>query len=472
VSFMKALDRALGTPVKEAPEQTPSRLVRAERPSYNDGRVTRPAGLQNIFNAFKEDPAVFTAIERIGCSIADIPFVLIEAEQAKEDRKFFSARHFHAASRSKTYAGVMEKWASIEGGRVIRQDPILDMLANPCPSAGVSGNLLKQAISAYMELTGMAYVEKLYDPSDSSKVTGLWPLINPLKMQVVAGTTRLIDGFVWTGSRGAVVFTPEDMVYFRSFNPDSPYYGYSPTQVLRVIIGTDLKALNWNYVYFSNSARPEGVLSSDQYLNEADAEMILQSWLDAHQGEDSQHLPAILGKGMKWVPTGAGHKDMDWPSLRRYSKEEILGAYGVPPIVAGDYKEANRASSDVMYKLYFEGAVLPRCDVIEDVLNQSLMKPGSGLRLTFDLGAIEALKGDVLEMAKVSARVKEEFSVNERRVFLWNLPLIDGKNGNALWDPKREEIIGYAPVPSETATIEEITSGKSGTPQLPAGDAQ
>ena len=140
--FMKALDRALGTPVKEAAEMTPSRLVRAERPSYNDGRVTRPAGLQNIFNAFKEDPAVFTAIERIGQSIADIPFVLIEAEQAKEDRKFFSARHFHAASRSKTYAGVMEKWASIEGGRVIRQDPILDMLANPCPSAGVSGNLL------------------------------------------------------------------------------------------------------------------------------------------------------------------------------------------------------------------------------------------------------------------------------------------------------------------------------------------
>ena len=102
MGFMKMLDRALGTPTKEAVEMTPSRLLRSERPQYNDGRVAIPTGLRDIFNAFKEDPAVFTAIERIGASIADIPFVIIEADQAKEDRKFVSARHFHAASRSKT----------------------------------------------------------------------------------------------------------------------------------------------------------------------------------------------------------------------------------------------------------------------------------------------------------------------------------------------------------------------------------
>ena len=63
-------------------------------------------------------------------------------------------------------------------------------------------------------------------------------------------------------------------------------------------------------------------------------------------------------------------------------------------------------------------------------------------------------------MAKVSARVKEEFSVNERRVFLWNLPLIEGSEGNALWDPKRENIIGYAPIPSEVASENQLKAGK------------
>jgi len=460
VGFMKALDRALGTPVKEAAEMTPSRLVRQERPSYNDGRVTRPTGLQDIFNAFKEDPAVFTAIERIGHSIADIPFVLIEAEQAKEDRKFVSARHFHAASRSKTYAGVMEKWASIEGGQVIRQDPILDMLANPCPSAGVSGNLLKQAISAYMELTGMAYVEKLYDPNDSTKVTGLWPLINPLKMQVVAGTTKLIDGFVWTGSRGAVVFKADDIVYFHSFNPGSPYYGYSPSQVLRVVIGTDLKALNWNAIFFENGARPDGIISSEQFLNDSDVEMIMQTWDDTHRGEENAHRPAVMGKGVKWVDVGASHKDLDFPKLRRYSKEEILGCYGVPPIVAGDYKDANRASSDVMYRLYWENAILPRCDVIEAVLNQALLPADSGVRLVFDLGAIEALKGDVLEMSKVGARViKQYWSPNEVRSFLWNLPVVEDERANSIYSLDGTEVIGHAPTPSEVASENQLTAG-------------
>ena len=459
MGFMKMLDRALGTPTKEV-EMTPSRLLRSERPQYNDGRVAIPTGLRDIFNAFKEDPAVFTAIERIGASIADIPFVIIEADQAKEDRKFVSARHFHAASRSKTYAGVMEKWASIEGGKVIRQDPILDMLANPCPSAGVSGNLMKRAIVAYMELTGMAYVEKLYDPKDSKKVTGLWPLINPLKMQVVAGKTRLIDGYVWTGSTGAIVFPPESMVYFHSFNPESPFYGYSPTQVLRVIIASNLKSINWNYSYFKNSARPEGILSSEQYLNDADIEMILNTWLDSHQDEDNWHLPAVMGKGMKYVNTGGTHRDMDWAVLRRHLNETIFGAYGVPPIVAGDYKDANRASSDVMYKLYYEDGILPRCDVLEDVFNIALMAPGSGRRIVFDLGAIEALKGDVLEMAKVGARVeKQGWSKNEMRVFLWNLPLIPEDGGNAIWSPKGDEIIGHAPIPSEISTDRKLGSG-------------
>ena len=457
--FMQILDRALGTPTKEV-EMTPSRLLRAERPMYNDGRVGLPTGLRDIFNAFKEDPAVFTAIERIGASIADIPFVIIEADQASEDRKFVSARHFHAASRSKTYAGVMEKWASIEGGRVIRQDPILDMLANPCPSAGVSGNLMKRAIVAYMELTGMAYVEKLYDPANPEKVTGLWPLISPLKMQVVAGTTRLIDGYVWTGSTGAVVFPPESMIYFRSFNPESPFYGYSPTQVLRVIIASNLKSINWNYSYFKNSARPDGILSSEQFLNDSDVEMILNTWLDSHQDEDNWHLPAVMGKGMSWKPTGGTHKDMDWAILRRHLNETIFGAYGVPPIVAGEYKDANRASSDVMYKLFYEGAILPRCDIIEDVLNMALMDQGSGRRIVFDLGAIEALKGDVLEMAKVGARVeKQGWSKNEMRVFLWNLPLIPENGGNAIWSPKGDEVIGYAPIPSEISTDRKLGSG-------------
>ena len=460
MGFMKMLDRALGTPTKEAVEMTPSQLLRSERPQYNDGRVTIPTGLRDIFNAFKEDPAVFTAIERIGSSIADIPFVIIEADNITDDRKFISARHFHAASRAKTYAGVMEKWASIEGGRVIRQDPILDMLANPCPSAGVSGNLMKKAIVAYMELTGMAYVEKLYDPNDGKKVTGLWPLISPLKMQVVAGKTRLIDGYVWTGSTGAVVFKPEDIIYFRSFNPDTPYYGYSPTQVLRIVIAGDLKALNWNALFFAKGARPDGILSSEQYLNDSDIEMIMNTWNDSHLGEENAFTPAVMGKGMSYKPTGSSHKDMDFPNLRRYSKEEILGAYGVPPIVAGEYRDANRASSEVMYKLYYENAILTRCDVIEDVLNNALMLPGSGKRIVFDLGAIEALKGDLLELSKVGARVRTQaWSSNEMRVLLWNLPLAEGDGANSIYSPDGKEVIGQAPVPTEISTDRKLGSG-------------
>ena len=461
MGLRKILDKAMGVPTVEE-DVRPSRLLPALVPSYNEGRVGHPDSLRNIFSAFKECPAVFTAVERIGKSIGDIPLVLIEMENDPTKNKYRNARDFYNASQSKTYAGIVDKWASIEGGKVIRRHELLDVLESPCPSSQLTGHMLKAAISNYMELTGSAYVEKLFSKDDPAKLVGLWPLINPLKMFVVAGKERLIDGYVWVGPHGIVVFPPEDMIYLRSFNPESPFYGYSPTQVLRVIIAGDMKAINWNYVFFTNNARPEGILSSDQHLNDSDVSQILDTWDDSHQGIENAHRPAVMGAGMKWQDIGSKHKDMDFPNLRRYSKEEILGAYGVPPIVAGDYKDANRASSEIMYRLYYENGILPRCDLIEDMLNLSLLKKGSGLRLAFDLGAIEALKGDLLTLAKVGARARTQgWSNNELRVLLWNLPPVtDNENANAIWDPKGDEIIGHAPMPSEAM----------GGNQLPGGD--
>ena len=463
MGLLKTLDRAMGIPEPIAEgsvygRRKGSRLISELRPSYNDGKVVRPSWLRDIFAAFKECPPVYTAIDRIANSIGDIPFVLIEADQKDEDRQFRSAREFFRASRSKTYAGVVEKWAQIEGGRVVRNHPLLDVLENPSRTSQITGHMLKGAIAAYLELTGMAYVEKVFDEKDETKLVELFPFINPANVFVVAGKKRLIDGYVWVGTTNSVAYQPEDMIYMRLFNPDSPYYGYSPTQVLRVLIAGDLKAINWNYVFFENGARADGMLVTDQRLNDGDVDLILDTWDDAHRGEENWHRPAVMGHGMKWQDIGSKHKDMDFPNLRRYTKEEILGAYGVPPIVAGDYKDANRASSDVMYRLYFENGILPRCDRIESMLNMSLLEPGSGLRLVFDLGSIEALKGDLLEMAKVGARVRTQgWSANEMRVFLWNLPSSPDQDMNAIYSPKGDEIIGYAPEPSELALGERNT---------------
>jgi HK97 family phage portal protein len=450
MGLMKILDRAMGI-TSEKEEEMGSRLLPSLRPGYNDGRVSRPTDLFDIFRTFKEDPPVYTAISAIGKSIADIPFVLIEAEQAAGERQFRTARDFMKASQLKTYAGLTEKWASIEGGKIVRHHPLLSILERPSQTSQVTGHLMKQAMVAYLELTGTAYIEKLYSAKDSSTLAGLWPLIDPRKMMVIAGEKQLIDGYVYTGPKGMVVFKPEDMIFMRTFAPDNPFYGYSPTQVLRVVIGGDLKALNWNFLFFENGARPDGMLVADHRLNSSDIDLILDTWDDSHQGEDAWHRPAVMGQGMKWVDVGSNHKDMDFPNLRRYSKEEILGAYGVPPIVAGDYKDANRASSDIMYRLYYENAILPRCDLIEDSLNMALLEPGSGLRLVFDLGAIEALKGDLLNLAKVGARIRNQgWSTNELRWLLWGLPIItDNPNANMIFDETGKIEIGHAPVPTE-----------------------
>ena len=63
----------------------------------------------------------------------------------------------------------------------------------------------------------------------------IWPL-RPDRLTIVPDKKKHIRGFVYNGRSGQVAYTPEEMVWFRYFNPLEEYAGLSPIAPARMAV--------------------------------------------------------------------------------------------------------------------------------------------------------------------------------------------------------------------------------------------
>ena len=304
-----------------------------------------------------------------------------------------------------------------EGAEEVPSYWALSVIRNPLPEANLTEFDLKQAIASYLELAGNSYVEKLFNAS-KTKVTGLWPKIDPRNMFVVPGEERLVAGYLFRSGATTTLFKWDEIIQFAYFHPENPYYGLSPVEVLKTSLGADVRAMDWNKMFFENSAIPEGIYSTTMRLSPDDIRMHRELIEEQHGGVRRSHRVGIMGQGMKYEPMTSTHRQMGFLDLLKYTREQILGVYGVPPIVLGLFEGVNRASATVMRRLFYEQTIIPRLGKIESTLTYALVKPGENVQLVFDVGAIEALREDMALKVKIGEGLKDQgCTMNELREY-------------------------------------------------------
>lgn len=403
------LQRGLGI-VQKAPGE--SRVISTVS-DYYGAEAQHPSRWQDLTTAYRVHPWTFAAIKAIAMAAADVPIRALELPKSMRNTTLAGYKRRKGIGRWDQVLPMMKQ----EGAEVIDAHPMLDLLVNPMPDRSITQNDLIQATVTYLELEGEAYWERLWQNDQRTKMVGLWPKIDPRKVWVLPGETRLADGYVYRGGVAPVVFDYRDMIQFAYFHPESPYYGLAPTEVLRQAILADVKAIDWNRTFFDNDATPGFTLQTDQDMTTQQAREIEARWDALSRGVDKSHRTRVLAKGLKAMPVSPTHKDMQFTALRGWNREEVLAAYGVPPIVVGLYKEVNRAAATTMRRLFWENTVVPRLGKLEAVLNAQLVPEGD-VRLFFDLSEIEALQEDMAEKADLGLKLMDQaWTPNELREF-------------------------------------------------------
>lgn len=242
---------------------------------------------------------------------------------------------------------------------------------------------LKELTATYQELTGSAYWWLL--KNTAGDVIEIYPWLRPDRMTVMPSTEKFISGYKYYvfGQADPVIFEPDEIVHFKYINPRDAYSGFSPTRAAQLPIVTDRFAAEFNERFFTNNARPDGILSFEDGITEDQAKRVMEKWNERH-GKGNEHKLAVLSKG-KYQPIAITQKDMDFVQQRNFSRDEILAMYKVPKSLLGITEDVNYATAESARKMFLKQVIVPKMEKFVNYLNEFLLPEfNGGDQLFFD----------------------------------------------------------------------------------------
>ena len=255
-------------------------------------------------------------------------------------------------------------------------------------------------IEASLGLWGSAPVALFRDGRD--QVRELWWL-RPNRFRVVPDPVGYIQGYIYTRDGMDIAFRPDEILWFRYPNPIEEYAGLSPVAALRMTIDMNTDAIRFNRRFFQNDATPGRVyIKSDRDLTSAQADSLRQRWEKAFKNPDRAHSVAVLDRSAEIKSIALSQRDMEFIEAQRFTKEEICGVYGVPPVLIGDLGRATFNNFRLAKASFWDETLIPEMQLIESEINETLIPllGGKGLSVRFDLSEVSSLRDDANSKAR------------------------------------------------------------------------
>jgi HK97 family phage portal protein len=278
-------------------------------------------------------------------------------------------------------------------------------------------------------------------------------VIRPDRMKPIPHPTDFIAGYEYRIGSNGMFLEKDDVIYTRNPNPLDAYRGIGVVQSMMVDLGAERLAAEWMANFFRNSAEPGGIIEFPQNLQDADFQRLAERWRFQHQGVANAHRVAILERGT-WKDRKLTQRDMQFEQLRRFERDQILGAFGMPLPIMGITESVNRANAEAAEVMYARWLIRPRLRRIKAALNEKLLKLyPDGDTLEFDF--IDPVPDNRMELINEGTLGYEKkiLTLNEaRRRFGeddW-----DGPEGDALHTPPAPPPMLAPPAPEDPSEEE------------------
>ena len=170
-------------------------------------------------------------------------------------------------------------------------------------------------------------------------------------------------------------FPAEKVVHFKKWDPADETWGMGWSRPASDEIENDWYMKRWNRNFFRRGGEPGVILKpeGERNISEPNAERLKQAFINQHIGFERAWAPAVLPVGMTVERSGIGQRDMDFVAGRRYSRENLLSASGVPPAIAGILEYANYANMGPQLKLFYYLEVIPLIEYLQSVMQVDLL---------------------------------------------------------------------------------------------------
>lgn len=317
------------------------------------GRMFRGTGEdipdKELVNWYQKSLYVYAIVRKIATRVSTIDFHLYEIKNTK---------------------GEIEEVYSHE---------LLDLMHKVNPFQ-TQGEFLKIAL-INKKLTGEAVWLKIRD--NRGTVVELWNL-RPDLINVIADPENFIKRYELHKQDGGVeIFDPEDIIHFKEPNPLDSFRGQSPLRATTKRIQTEESATNFQKNFFKNNGRPDAIIYSSEDISTEQKNQIQSTWEQRHTGDARNSRIGVLEGGLKYQQVSLSTREMDYIESMKFTRDDILIAYGVPKSVITT-ENINYATAEAGMRMFLTEVVVPEMRELTETLNEMLVVSDFNESLFFD----------------------------------------------------------------------------------------
>lgn len=172
---------------------------------------------------------------------------------------------------------------------------------------------------------------------------------------------------------GTLRMTPDRIIRFHDPDPLDPYGRGSGVAMASADV-LDIDEFSARHISSTllNRARPDVIVSADG-LAPSQTERLERRWLSQTQGPDRTATPFFMGRKVDVKELSQSFASMEMTNLRAASRDTVQMVAGMPPEMIGNVSQANRGTVSAAETLMARNVVIPRLELIRQVLQSQLM---------------------------------------------------------------------------------------------------
>ena len=281
--------------------------------------------------------------------------------------------------------GVFE--ATGEGNRKATEHPLYRLLHDE-PNSEMTSFVLREVMLGHMLLWGNSYCQIIRN--GRNKISGVYPLL-PDRMAVDRDKNGALTYTYSTASGQTVTLPPEDVLHIPGLGFDG-VMGYSPIALEKNAIGLGIASEEYGSKFFSNGARPSGILTHPNTVKNPKA--LRESWNAAYGGSYNANRVAILEEGMTFTPIAIPNNEAQFLETRKFQVDEICRIFRVPPHLVGNLEHATFSNIEHQSIDFAVHTIRPWLVRIEQSMNRALFSEQEKARFYVQFNMDGLMRGD------------------------------------------------------------------------------
>ena len=359
-------------------------------------------------------------------------------------------------------------WYLDDNGKRIDDHPMLSFLNSG--SEYMTGLQSRSVTFAHTDLCGESFW--LIGRDESGAPASYLPCPPHWMIDVANGPGQ---NFIMQAERGRYFeIAYEDVLWFKNPDPlDPTARGSSLTRAAWREFEIDDTIREFTYNFIKNDARPSLIITGTETRNiEAiDVARLEATWMPKFKGEKNANKPLFSGVPLNVKEFGFSPRDGQMIENREHSANVISQIYSIPPEMLGRIENSNRSTIDGAEDLLARFTLLPRLELMRDVLQHRLMSefdsamlidrkgrltPTPPLKLLYDtpVPADKAYNLSVMKSAPTA------FKVDEWRKAAGQQPIGPGEGGDEMYTPHITSAFGQSDDTNDESVAADDTSSK------------